>query len=75
MPATLCALAALVLAAFNAFEKRRKRLVIPLCWIVGVVLPFSLTHGFRPDYLLAGARHERPPHVMIYVNCILDLLS
>lgn len=25
---------------------------LPLCWIVAVVLPFSLTHGFRPDYLL-----------------------
>ncbi|MBS3734597.1 MAG: glycosyltransferase family 39 protein [Phycisphaerae bacterium] len=25
---------------------------LPLCWILAVVVPFSLTHGFRSDYLL-----------------------
>jgi len=31
---------------------RRSPFCLPLCWILGVVLPFSLAHGFRPDYLL-----------------------
>lgn len=25
---------------------------LPLCWILAVVIPFSIAHGFRPDYLL-----------------------
>jgi len=31
---------------------RRSPLSLPVCWTVAVVLPFSLAHGFRPDYLL-----------------------
>jgi len=27
-------------------------LCLPLCWILAVLVPFSLAHGFRPDYLL-----------------------
>ena len=29
----------------------RRPMGVAMCWIVGVVAPFSLTHGFRPDYL------------------------
>jgi 4-amino-4-deoxy-L-arabinose transferase-like glycosyltransferase len=25
---------------------------LPLCWILAVLVPFSVPHGFRPDYLL-----------------------
>jgi hypothetical protein len=41
-----------------AFTRLRKWLSIaspsalPLWWIIAVALPFSLAHGFRPDYLL-----------------------
>ncbi len=31
---------------------RESPILLPLCWIVAVVVPFSLTHGFRQDYLL-----------------------
>lgn len=31
---------------------RKSPIRLPLCWVVAVVVPFSLAHGFRPDYLL-----------------------
>ncbi|MGC9453496.1 MAG: ArnT family glycosyltransferase [Phycisphaerae bacterium] len=32
--------------------RRSSPTCLPLCWTLAVVLPFSLAHGFRPDYLL-----------------------
>jgi len=52
LPGSALAIGALTLS------RPRKWLVInsstsrPLWWIIAVALPFSLAHGFRPDYLL-----------------------
>lgn len=32
--------------------RRSSPTLLPLCWILAVVVPFSLARGFRPDYLL-----------------------
>ena len=51
LPVTVFAFAAVLLCGRRTLG-RHSPLIIPLCWIVAVVLPFSLTHGFRHDYLL-----------------------
>jgi len=58
LPTSILALSSLLLAPWRRGRSERRKLVIALCWVAGVVVPFSLTHGFRPDYLLpcyAGA--------------------
>jgi len=51
-PASFFALGALVLIPLRQWFSRRGPLWISLCWILAVVVPFSIAHGFRPDYLL-----------------------
>ncbi len=52
LPASVPALGALALVRPRRWFRRRGPIGVPLAWTVGVVLPFSLTAGFRPDYLL-----------------------
>ncbi len=51
-PATIFAIGALVLIRPRKWFARLSPVSLPLCWILSLVVPFSLTHGFRPDYLL-----------------------
>jgi len=51
-PASLFAICGLLLVRRGRWFVRRSRLSLPLCWILAVVVPFCLSHGFRPDYLL-----------------------
>jgi len=51
-PASFFALGALFLVHPRRWFSRRGPLWLPLCWILAVVVPFSIAHGFRPDYLL-----------------------
>ncbi len=51
-PASLCALMALVFVRPGRWLCHQSPTLLPLAWITAVALPFSLSHGFRPDYLL-----------------------
>ncbi len=51
-PATVFAIGAMVLSGPRRWFSRTSPIAIPLIWIAAVVVPFSLAHGFRPDYLL-----------------------
>jgi len=51
-PASFFALGALVLVPLRQWFSRRGPVGFPLCWVLAVVIPFSIAHGFRPDYLL-----------------------
>ena len=51
-PASFFALGALFLVHPRRWFSRRGPLWLSLCWILAMVLPFSIAHGFRPDYLL-----------------------
>jgi hypothetical protein len=52
LPASVFAVGALGLTRPGRWFWRKGPLCIPLCWIAAVVIPYSLVHGFRPDYLL-----------------------
>jgi len=52
LPVTVFAAGAMVLAGPRRWLSRKSPLLLPLCWLVSVVLPFSLTHAARHDYLL-----------------------
>jgi len=52
MPGSVFALGALLLVPPRRWLTREGPSWLPLCWILAVLLPFSLAHGFRPDYLL-----------------------
>ncbi len=52
LPASVFAVGALAVTPLREWFSRKGPFCLPLCWIVAVVLPFSLAHGFRPDYLL-----------------------
>ena len=52
LPTSVFAVGALVLVRPRRWFTRRGPWGLALWWVVGVVVPFSLTHGFRPDYLL-----------------------
>lgn len=52
LPVTVFAAGAMVLAGPKRWCSGRGPLLLPLCWIISVVTPFSLMHGFRHDYLL-----------------------
>ena len=51
-PASFFALGALFLVHPRRWFSRRGPLWLSLCWILAVVVPFSIAHGSRPDYLL-----------------------
>jgi 4-amino-4-deoxy-L-arabinose transferase-like glycosyltransferase len=51
-PASLCAVGAMTLLRPGRWLSHAGPTLLPLAWIIAVVLPFSLSHGFRPDYLL-----------------------
>jgi len=42
----------LVVQPVRCWFSRRGAVGLPVCWLVAVLVPFSLAHGFRPDYLL-----------------------
>jgi len=52
LPASIFAVGAMLLAKPRRWLGRKAPLCLPLCWVLAVVVPFSLAHGFRPDYLL-----------------------
>ncbi len=52
VPSSLLALISLALVTPGRWFKRSSPISLPLCWVLAVVIPFSLTHAFRPDYLL-----------------------
>ena len=52
LPASVFAIGALAVTPLRQWFSRRGPICLPLCWMIAVVVPFSLAHGFRPDYLL-----------------------
>ena len=52
LPMSILAIGALVLERPAKWLTGQSVITLPLCWIAAVVVPFSLAHGFRPDYLL-----------------------
>ena len=52
LPASFFALGGLLLVRPSAWLTRKGPIYLPLCWVIAVVVPFSMAHGFRPDYLL-----------------------
>ncbi len=52
LPVSVYAIGAMLLVHPLRWLGRGSPLCLPLCWIVAVVVPFSISHGFRPDYLL-----------------------
>ncbi|MDY7009485.1 MAG: glycosyltransferase family 39 protein, partial [Planctomycetota bacterium] len=52
LPMSIFMVGALVLAGPRRWFVHKSPIFLPLCWILAVVVPFSLTHAFRPDYLL-----------------------
>ncbi|MCY2927965.1 MAG: glycosyltransferase family 39 protein [Planctomycetota bacterium] len=52
VPASWFMVIALAQVRPRRWFRRRQATWLPLCWIASVVVPFSFTHGFRPDYLL-----------------------
>ena len=52
LPVSLLAIMALVMVCPTRWFTRRGPFALPLVWVIAFVLPYSLSHGFRPDYLL-----------------------
>ncbi len=52
VPASIFALSALVLLKPRRWLLWKSPVSLPLFWIFGLVIPYSFSHGFRPDYLL-----------------------
>jgi 4-amino-4-deoxy-L-arabinose transferase-like glycosyltransferase len=52
LPASVLAIGAMFLARPRRWFSRKGPLCLPLCWLLGVLIPYSSVHGFRPDYLL-----------------------
>ena len=52
LPASVFALGAMLLVPRRRWLTLANPIALPLCWILATVIPFSLAHGFRPDYLL-----------------------
>lgn len=51
-PAAVMMILACLLVKSRRLFSRRGPLSLPLCFALAVVVPFSLPHAFRPDYLL-----------------------
>ncbi|MFP4216764.1 MAG: ArnT family glycosyltransferase [Phycisphaerae bacterium] len=51
LPTSALAIAALLLVRPLRWFSRRSQTALPLCWILAFLIPYSLSHGFRPDYL------------------------
>ena len=52
LPVSIFMIGAVLLAGPRRWFVFTSPIFLPLCWVLAVVVPFSLTHGFRPDYLL-----------------------
>ncbi|MDP6543992.1 MAG: glycosyltransferase family 39 protein [Phycisphaerae bacterium] len=52
LPGSALAIGALTLTRLRKWLGNSSPTALPLWWIIAVVIPFSLAHGFRPDYLL-----------------------
>jgi hypothetical protein len=51
LPVSAIAVAALLVVRPGRWFSRRSQTVLPLCWVLAWVIPYTLSHGFRPDYL------------------------
>ena len=52
IPASAFAIFAVLQVPLRRWFSRAGAIYLPLSWVLGVLVPFSLAHGFRPDYLL-----------------------
>ena len=52
IPATAMMVVACLLVRFRRLFNWRSATSLPLCFVLGILLPFSLTFAFRPDYVL-----------------------
>lgn len=52
LPASIFAGCAFFLVPFRRWLHHRSPIALPVCWIVAVLLAFTIPAGFRPDYLL-----------------------
>ncbi len=52
LPGSVFAVGAFFLVHPRRWFKLRSPVFLPLCWVLAVLVPFSLIHGGRPDYLL-----------------------
>ena len=52
LPGSVFALGSLMSTRPRKWLANDSATALPLWWIIAVIVPFSLTHGFRPDYLL-----------------------
>ena len=52
LPGSAFALGSLMFIRPTRWLANNSATALPLWWIIAVIVPFSLTHGFRPDYLL-----------------------
>jgi hypothetical protein len=68
LPVSVLAVGALLLVHPLQWFSRRSQTALPLYWVLAFLIPYSLSHGFRPDYifpayaataLLAAAGIER----------------
>ena len=53
LPASVFAIVSLLLVPLRRWFNRAGPVCLPLCWVLAVFLPYSIAHGFRPDYLLS----------------------
>ncbi|MBN1554684.1 MAG: glycosyltransferase family 39 protein [Phycisphaerae bacterium] len=52
LPASIFAGCAFFFVPFRRWLRHGSSIALPVCWIVAVVLAFTIPAGFRPDYLL-----------------------
>ncbi len=52
LPTSIFAVGAMLLIKPRKWFARRGPILLPLVWLLSVLVPFSMAHGFRPDYLL-----------------------
>ena len=52
LPVVIFAVVGLLQVSPRRWFCRRGGVWLPVCWILAVLIPFSMTHGFRADYLL-----------------------
>lgn len=52
LPASVFALGGLLLLKPRRWLRGSSPVSLPIFWILGLVIPYSFSHGFRPDYLL-----------------------
>ncbi|MFP4053220.1 MAG: ArnT family glycosyltransferase [Phycisphaerae bacterium] len=51
LPVSVLAISALLLISPKRWLSRKSPTALPLYWVLAVLLPYTISHGFRPDYL------------------------